>query len=139
MEINPWDMINPERINQLRNVPGLGFSDSNDHTLKLGSKDDLTSKPGMLVQNPSPRIPLEHTSHSAEQASISSNRWEAGSIKPLLVRALRRVWPERPTISRFLPSKSIAKSLTMRSETFLEEDCEEEDEEAEERKMRYLE
>ncbi|KAK6937897.1 hypothetical protein RJ641_031405 [Dillenia turbinata] len=34
--------------------------DSNDHTLKLRSEDDLTSKPRMLVQNPGPRIPLEH-------------------------------------------------------------------------------
>lgn len=57
------------------------------------------------------------TSHSAEQASISSRRCEAGSIRPLFVRALRRVWPERPTISRFWPSGSIAESFTILSAT----------------------
>lgn len=53
---------------------------------------------------------------------MSSSRWEAGSIRLWLVRALRRVWPVRPTISRFLPSRSMAKSFTIRSETFLDEE-----------------
>ncbi|MED6217002.1 hypothetical protein PIB30_013474 [Stylosanthes scabra] len=78
------------------------------------------------------------TSHSAEQASISSRRWEAGSIRPELVRALRRVWPERPRISCFLPSKSIAERRTMRSATFFEEEVEEEVAVAEDRAIRDL-
>lgn len=80
------------------------------------------------------------TSHSAEQASMSSSLCDAGSMRPLLARALSRVWPESPTISCFWPSKSIAKSLTMRSETFLDEVAGEgEGEEAEDLVMSCLE
>lgn len=64
------------------------------------------------------------TSHSAEQASISSNRWESGSIRPRLASAFRRVWPVNPTISFFVPSGSYAKSLMARSDTFLDDDDE---------------
>nr|GMC50762.1 uncharacterized protein LOC109182507 [Ipomoea batatas]GMD23793.1 uncharacterized protein LOC109182507 [Ipomoea batatas]GME12778.1 uncharacterized protein LOC109182507 [Ipomoea batatas]GME21513.1 uncharacterized protein LOC109182507 [Ipomoea batatas] len=39
---------------------GLWLRDSDDHTLKLRSEDDLASQSGVLVQNPSPRVPLEH-------------------------------------------------------------------------------
>lgn len=60
------------------------------------------------------------TSHSAEQASISSCRWEAGSISPQLVSAFRRVCPDRPSTGRLLPSGSIANRFTMRSDTFFE-------------------
>ncbi|MQL83419.1 hypothetical protein Taro_015880 [Colocasia esculenta] len=60
------------------------------------------------------------TSHSEEHESISSSRWDAGSIRPAFARALRRVWPVSPTTSRFLPSGSMANSFTIRSDTFAE-------------------
>lgn len=57
------------------------------------------------------------TSHSAEQASISSRRCDAGSIKPLLINALSRVLPVRPMTSCLSPSESMALSLMIRSDT----------------------
>lgn len=63
-------------------------------------------------------------------------------MRPVLAKALRRVWPERPMTSRFWPSGSMAKSLTMRSETFLEEEEEgvtAAEEEADDREIRDLE
>lgn len=71
---------------------------------------------------------------------MSSSRCDAGSIRPLFARAFKRVCPESPTISRFWPSGSIAKSFTMRSATFLDEVCGEgEVEEAEDLVMSDLE
>lgn len=44
----------------LRDIPWLGLGDSNNHTLELGSEDNLAAQPGVLVQNPCPRIPLQN-------------------------------------------------------------------------------
>lgn len=54
--------IKPEYFKTLIlwDVPGFGLGNSDDHTLKLRSEDDLASEPGVLVENPSPRVPLEH-------------------------------------------------------------------------------
>jgi len=69
---------------------------------------------------------------------MSSRRCESGSINPWLVRALSRVWPESPIISRLQPSGSTAKSLTIRSAT-LAEPVRDEHEDAEDRVIEKIE
>ena len=43
----------------LWDVPGLRLGNGDDHTLEVAREDDLAAEPGVLVENPSPGVPLE--------------------------------------------------------------------------------
>ena len=60
------------------------------------------------------------TSHSPQQALMSSKRWRSGSNNPLSTRVLKSVWPVSPLIGCRRPSSSIAVISNMRSETLAE-------------------
>lgn len=55
----PLQIFNFER-HHLRNVPRLGLRHRNNHTLKLRRENHLAPQPRVLIQNPIPRIPLQH-------------------------------------------------------------------------------
>ncbi|KAK3415151.1 hypothetical protein EUGRSUZ_H00712 [Eucalyptus grandis] len=62
------DNTNPHQITKeprsknpnLRDIPGLRLGDGDDHTLEILREHHLAPQPRVLVQNPSPRVPLQH-------------------------------------------------------------------------------
>lgn len=57
------------------------------------------------------------TSHSPQQALMSSRRCRSGSKSPLCTRVFNNVWPVRPLMVCRWPSSSMAVISSMRSDT----------------------